>query len=125
MFCYYNDGFTSKTVSPDYIPAPGEVIFDHPASDEELAANFPNYAAIKDDMSNPVKTKQEKLNELFAAYGSEINQLGVDWSVAKLQIEAGLGDQEVLDSIKQEMANKIDQFDIDYAAIINEDEGGE
>ncbi len=47
LIVYSNNGLSWRGEQPTYQAQAGEVAFDHPASDDELMAAFPGYAAAK------------------------------------------------------------------------------
>lgn len=46
-YCYSNDGQSMRAVDPDYQSQPGEVVFDHYATDSELDAAFPGRVGLR------------------------------------------------------------------------------
>ena len=46
VYCYSNDGLSSKEVTNVYKVSTGEVLFDHVPTATELTSAFPNYSAI-------------------------------------------------------------------------------
>ena len=54
-FCYSDNGFSMIAVRGDYAAKEGEVVFTNYATEKELAAAFPNYAAIK--QQNAIKAQ--------------------------------------------------------------------
>lgn len=49
QYVYYGDGLYYYVLPEGLLPEPGQVMFDHEPSQEELLAVFPNYLAKKEE----------------------------------------------------------------------------